>query len=65
MTLKSLLVLFEPLETSAASLASSASATSLASTASPALFPQIFPHLDDSDIPGTKMANMSPFLCKE
>ena len=40
MTLKSLLVISEPLETSAASLASSASATSLASTASTALFPQ-------------------------
>jgi hypothetical protein len=42
MTLKSLLVIFKPLETYEASLASSASATSLASTASTALFPQNF-----------------------
>ena len=40
MTLKSSVVIFEPLETFAASLTSSASATSLASTASTALFPQ-------------------------
>ena len=40
MTLKSSFVIFEPLETSAASLTSAASATLLASTASKAQFPQ-------------------------
>ena len=58
-------VIFEPIETSAASLTSSASATSLASTTSTALFPQNFPHPDDLIIPDSKMTNMSPFLCKE
>ena len=42
MTLKSSVVIFEPIETSAASVTSSASITSLASTASTALFPQKF-----------------------
>ena len=40
MTLKSSVVIFEPLETSAASLTLAASATSMASTASEALFHQ-------------------------
>ena len=64
MTLKSSVVIFEPLETSAASLTSADSATSLASTASTALYPQFFPHPDDWIIPGTKMTNTGPFLWK-
>ena len=71
MTLKSSVVIFEPLESSAVSL-----------TSWPlqphwphwphwpqqplhSYFLKTFPHPDDSIIPGTKMTNMSPFMRKE
>ena len=66
MTLKSSVVIFRALETSAASLTSAASATSLASTASTALFPQKkLPDPDGLIINDMKMTNTGPFLWNE
>jgi hypothetical protein len=58
-------VIFKLLETSTASLTSSASATSWPQQPLQPYFLKNFPHPDDWIIPGTKMTNMSPFLCKE
>ena len=63
MTLQSSKVIFQALETSAASLTSVSSATSLASTASTALFSQKkLPDPDCLIILATKMTNTGPLL---
>ena len=55
-------VIFQAVQTSAASLTSVASAASLASTASTALFPQKLPGPDGLVITGTKITNTGHFL---
>ena len=62
MTLKSSVVIFRALETSAALLTSAAKLTSLASTASTALFPQKSNGLIFN---GIKITNTGPFLWNE
>ena len=61
-TLKSTVVIFQALETSAASLTSAASATLLASTASKAQFPQKLPDPYGLIITRTKITNTGNFL---
>ena len=55
-------VIFQAIQTSAASLTSAASAASLASTASTALFPQNLLGPDGLIITGTKITNTGHFL---
>ena len=62
MTLKSSVVFFSGLKTSAASMTSAALTASMASMTSTASFYQKITHPDGLIIPGTKMTNTSPFL---